>query len=131
MNTSSTSPEAIAALVDSLESHEGAMSDRERQLCSTLLYGLAAAGRLVGVSSSGDLPDFDFESASESERWAYDQGYEHGWGERDREATPPPAVDSLDGIRRRIAALVAELDELIAKDAAAPVSEARFEGGTR
>ncbi|MFD3399441.1 hypothetical protein ACFWUU_02115 [Kribbella sp. NPDC058693] len=66
MNTSSTNPEAINALVDSLESHEGAMTEHERQLCSTLLYGLASAGRLAGVSLSGHLPDFDFEAASES-----------------------------------------------------------------
>ncbi|WP_157574856.1 hypothetical protein [Jiangella muralis] len=34
--------------VDSLEEHEGPMTERERHLCTTLLYGLKATGHLVG-----------------------------------------------------------------------------------
>jgi hypothetical protein len=33
---------------------------------------------LAPVVPPGGLPDFDFESASESERWAYDSGREDG-----------------------------------------------------
>ncbi|MGC4942148.1 hypothetical protein [Kribbella sp. DT2] len=28
------------------------------------------------------LPDYDFETATETERWCYDQGYEAGWNAR-------------------------------------------------
>jgi hypothetical protein len=34
---------------------------------------------LAPVVPANGLPDFDFEQASEPERWAYDQGYEAGY----------------------------------------------------
>lgn len=43
----------IRSWVDSLAAHEGAMTERERHLCTTLLHGLAASGRLsVGENRS-------------------------------------------------------------------------------
>lgn len=42
---------AVTGLVDSLEAHEGAFSERERHLCTTLLHGLAADRRRIGEQS--------------------------------------------------------------------------------
>ncbi|MEV5962104.1 hypothetical protein AB0L70_10090 [Kribbella sp. NPDC051952] len=75
MSTSSNNPDSIAALVNSLEAHEGiSMTPRERQLCTTLLSGLAAADQLVAPIPADGLLDFDFATASERERWSYDCG---------------------------------------------------------
>ncbi|GAA3089643.1 hypothetical protein JOF29_007910 [Kribbella aluminosa] len=43
------------------------------------------------------LPSYNFETATESERWAYDQGYETGWQARNTEL-----LDSLDSAMQRL-----------------------------
>lgn len=44
--------------------------------------------------ANGSLPDYDFETASEAERWAYDSG----WQARDAEVSPiePAQIEALD-----------------------------------
>jgi hypothetical protein len=44
---------------------------------------------LAPVAPAGGLPDYDFETATEGERWAYDQGYEDGHEARENEGYPP------------------------------------------
>jgi hypothetical protein len=104
--------EAISALITSLESHEGTLTDRERQLCTTLLHGLAAAGQLrlrstVPGDVVSDLPEYDYESATEGERWAFDQGYEDGWDDR----LKSDQMD-LDDVREVMGILVAALTRM-------------------
>lgn len=46
----------IERMVDSLETHEGTMTDRERHLCETLLGGLAAAGYIPAAYPARRTP---------------------------------------------------------------------------
>jgi hypothetical protein len=74
------------------------------------------------VSSNEDgrpehgLPDYDFETATEAERWAYDQGYEAGFQARAAEEISPitPAqieALSLADLMRLIRTLVDHVGE--------------------
>jgi hypothetical protein len=105
VNTSSNTHDHITALVDSLEAHEGiSLTPRERQLCTTLLSGLAAAGQLSTPVPEGSLlAEFDFETATEAERWAYDQG---------RDDALRPELMGMDEIRDALEACVAALGRM-------------------
>lgn len=70
---------------------------------------------LAPVVPAEGLPPFDYESATEPERWAFDQGHEDGW----RAAHDPSTMD-LSDIREEILILVAALDRMIAAEKAKP-----------
>jgi hypothetical protein len=99
--------ETVTGLVNSLESHEGTMTDRERHLCTTLLHGLAAAGQLRPATQGAGVPDYNFETATEQERWCFDQGYESGWNSR-----LDPSIMDMDDIREELLVCITALERI-------------------
>jgi hypothetical protein len=62
----------------------------------------------VPNDESSTLPEYNYDAASESERWAYDQGTEAGY----EEALSPT---NLPDLRDVLAGLVAALDRMLAE----------------
>ena len=59
---------------------------------------------------SDNLPTYDFETATESERWAYDQGYE---------AALDPTKMDIDDIQHAMEVCVDALTRIVAEQKAA------------
>lgn len=65
--------------------------------------------------------DYDFETATEGERWAYDQGYERGH----QEALSPQDMDDIELL---LEAAIAGLTRLIEQEKALKQSGAAYTG---
>jgi hypothetical protein len=63
---------------------------------------------LAPPAPADGLPEYDFETATEAERWAYDQGYEAGWGARLN-----PKEMTMAGVKEAIASIVMYFNQVI------------------
>jgi len=63
---------------------------------------------LAPPAPADGLPTYDFEQATEAERWAYDQGYEAGW-----DARLDPETMSMDSVKEAIASIVTYFNRVI------------------
>lgn len=116
---SRTTHEAITALVDDLAQHMErqnlTMGDRERAACLTLLAGLHATGQLrltaPARAADGSLAayDYDYETATEPERYAYDCGREdaHNPGNMGLEEI----LDVMDAVSAALQRMIAEAEQ--------------------
>ncbi|WP_020385874.1 hypothetical protein [Kribbella catacumbae] len=82
-------------------------------------HGDAAAVRkvrqlLAPPAANDGLPTYDFETATEAERWAYDQGYEAGWESR-LDPTEMDWSDVEDALKAYIEFINLELAEVEGK----------------
>lgn len=75
------------------------------------------------MSDNGGMPDYNFETATEGERWAYDQGYEQGW-----EARLNPSAMELSDIRELMAVSIIALDRMLTEARPQPASGERSRG---